>query len=390
MTKGVLKPDQYDYETFQKIYYADREYFSNREFSFTLAGDVYTRYRSFNSKEAFHKELSSSNPNKIDIGAVYNAPPNKRELYAKSFAPKEKELVFDIDMTDYDDVRTCCSDANICRKCWVFMTISIKIVNRILTDEFGFKHVMWVYSGRRGIHCWVCDVRARRLSQEARRAIADYITVVKSGDKNSKKVNLGPQIHPSQMKSFKDVLEPFFTEQLLEQQMLMSEGNREKILDLIQDDAAKAAILKAWSGRNNDTPQQIWSTLKQTLPSDIRGRRIHDIIFTYSYPRLDVHVSVGLNHLLKSPFCIHPKTGRVCVPIDPEKCEEFDPTSVPDLYTLVEQLRDNRPIKKKDGKEVVPTDLDEHVKFFSKKFVAPLKAAIQKEKAPTIKDATDF
>ena len=28
---------------------------------------------------------------------------------------------------------------------------------------------------------------------------------------------------------------------------------------------------------------------------------------------------------MKSPWCVHPKTGRVCVPIDPTKVDEWDP-----------------------------------------------------------------
>lgn len=39
---------------------------------------------------------------------------------------------------------------------------------------------------------------------------------------------------------------------------------------------------------------------------------INELTLRLLYPRLDSNVTIQLNHLLKSPFCIHPGTGKFC------------------------------------------------------------------------------
>lgn len=68
-----------------------------------------------------------------------------------------------------------------------------------------------------------------------------------------------------------------------------------------------------------------------------------EIVFAYVYPRLDVEVSRHMNHLLKSPFVVHPKTGKICVPIDPDTIDDFDPDDrdwAPTLRTLEKELNE--------------------------------------------------
>ena len=157
--------------------------FPRREFSMTIeptpGNEVYIRYQSFLSQEELTSAIMKRRPTKIDIGAVFNYPPkDNKSLPSGKLQTQERELVFDIDLTDYDGVRNCgCSGAKICTKCWTFMGMAIEVMDEGLRKDFGFEHLAWFYSGRRGVHCWVCDDKARKLTNEARSAVATYFEV---------------------------------------------------------------------------------------------------------------------------------------------------------------------------------------------------------------------
>ncbi|XP_024175217.1 DNA primase small subunit [Rosa chinensis] len=370
----------------------NQSYFGRREFSFTLDNDVYLRYKTFNSVSELENSIKEKCPVKIDIGPVYNVDPAKRHSYAQSGCyPEERELIFDIDMSDYDDVRYCCSGADVCLECWPLMTIAIKVIDTALRDDFGFNHILWVYSGRRGVHCWVCDGKARRLTNELRAAIADYFRVYKGNENSHKKVSLmGPALHPFLVRSYTEVLKDFFERTLLSSQKIFSTAERyEKILDMIPDESVTSELRGKWQDnrRTSNAKEDInvarWEQLKHLLQSGkqkMQGLRrcVEEIVFSYTYPRLDMEVSKHMNHLLKAPFCVHPKTGRVCVPIDPNRCEDFDPTAVPTLSTLIEELN-NEGLRAEADNDRDRTSLGKSIRFFQSSFLEPLVKSCKEE-----------
>lgn len=169
-----------------------------RELSFTLENDTYIRYKAFHNAAEMKASMTKTLPFKIDIGAVFSvSPADKGKVSAADFVPEERELVFDIDLTDYDDIRTCCTGAAICPRCWQFMVAAVKVLDAALREDFGFQHLLWVYSGRRGIHCWVSDERARELENDARSAVVQYLALVEGNENSKRKVKLREPLHPS-------------------------------------------------------------------------------------------------------------------------------------------------------------------------------------------------
>ncbi|KAI0988365.1 hypothetical protein GJ496_011601 [Pomphorhynchus laevis] len=92
-----------------------------------------------------------------------------------------------------------------------------------------------------------------------------------------------------------------------------------------------------------------------------------EIMFQFCYPRLDAHVSKSINHLLKAPFCVHPKTGKLSVPI-----EDINRFSLEDVPTIVELIQDlgsanmtyPSKLKLKTTKEYKRTKLRPYVEYF--------------------------
>lgn len=92
---------------------------------------------------------------------------------------------------------------------------------------------MWIYSGRRGVHCWVVDKNAKKLTSQARTAIVEYLSVIKGGDSVAKKVNLNYNLHPSLRRASRIVQKGFEEYACNKQNFLGDETRVAKLLALV-------------------------------------------------------------------------------------------------------------------------------------------------------------
>jgi DNA primase small subunit len=128
-----------------------------------------------------------------------------------------------------------------------------------------------------------------------------------------------------------------------EQGIFNVEAQREKILKnlkkKLQSKSQDEEKLENIWNDSSLTSREKWN--KSKTVKGIDEDRFHEVVFTYLYPRLDANVSKGINHLLKSPWCVHPKTGKICVPFNPEHVDSFNPNECPTLSQALNEYNRN-------------------------------------------------
>ncbi|XP_015121782.1 DNA primase small subunit [Diachasma alloeum] len=297
-----------------------------RELAFVSITGGWSRFQFFNDDKQLHQSLISKYPKRIDLGAKYRLTPRKKKPgeIEKKIA-EEHELVLDIDINDYDEVRTCCKGPNMCDKCWKFMAIACEILEEALRRDFQLKHILWTYSGRRGIHGWVCDEKARTLNWKERNAVAKSLQSVRCKSKG-----ISPQVERAL-----NVIRAHFEEIIEEQGLLDTPEGTKYFLGMLQPESIKTCVERAFMLCNN-TREKLHAF--QDLIVQVKKREecylVEEVMIQCFYPRLDLPVTTQISHLLKAPFSMHPATERISIPFRAERVWEFRVQHVPVISAI--------------------------------------------------------
>lgn len=320
--------------TWLSLYHSNTDMI-RREISYILpAGDENTddefcvRNLSYTDWKAFKEDVIRLTPLRIDIGAIFDGDVknNKDKVDGLSITPVEREFVIDIDMTDYDHIRTCCEGKKLCDKCWTYVRAAYKVLTLILSKAFGFKHILWVFSGRRGMHAWICDREARLMSKKVRKAITEFLNFTITNDKVNYLVK--PELinrtneYPLLVEAYEKLKE--YTSFLLDEQKILSRPNiYEQVISIVERymgrelTAAEKDTLET-IGPDHATRKfkYLVSLIDQTENGSVNSNKFKiEFVLGYLYPKIDSHVSAQVNHLLKAPFNIHHASMNISVPI---------------------------------------------------------------------------
>ena len=305
----------------------DKRFLARREFSFALQDGAYLRFKGFPDAAALQSALLKVVPAKVDVGAVYNTEVALRAR-ALSFQPVQKEFVLDVDVSDYADVRPCCKEAaQMCEACWPLVALAVRVLSKLLRECFGFSRLLWVFSGRRGVHCWVCDARARNMSDRVRTAAAEFLR----GYRAETRVLVAAafeQLFVQQWPFWRDSALFAVFQKVLQRDGL---GLSSLVKKNLQTALAALTPFAEETGPSSVRERTAWLKAKELCEEiQVRSRLAggktslyNEVVFAFLYPRIDAEVSKKMNHLLKTPFSVHPSTGNVCVPFAEEQAEDF-------------------------------------------------------------------
>ncbi|MFX0185461.1 MAG: DNA primase catalytic subunit PriS [Candidatus Hodarchaeota archaeon] len=294
--------------------------FSVREFGFVSLTGKFFRNISFKDPRALQDFLIDRTPIHAYIGAFFNEPPS-RETPIHTLEWKGHELVFDIDLDEYDAVRKyvceCQGADQVCIRCWQLISLAIFIIDETLRLDFGLENIIWLFSGRRGIHGWVTDKIGFTLDQEQRKSIIDYLSILHGEDEAARIQDRSKLPDDFRRRTERRVFKYF-----------LQNIRRKDLIELGFSSTTATNLMKQLKLQNG----QIDENLAKSFNLRLAKINKYDEILRRWVPRIDHKVTIDLRRLIRLPHSIHGKTGRVARIIEPDEIFEFNPENEPSIF----------------------------------------------------------
>lgn len=304
-------------------------------------GEHWWRNQRFNSTQDLSNFIQRVQPVRIEIGPTHPNSDTKVDYSKRNLL---RQLVFDLDLEDRGEeheeayIRNCqCKGKKaVCGAgCWFYMVVGVKVLTYLLRTSMGYKHIMPVYSGRRGVHIWVMDQDTLELTTEDRAQIAQFITG-KYGNPNA-------YWHPEHSSYiYKFILLPAFQAHFLAGQCLLAApATISVLLEMAKEaESAQKVLLQTLAYVHHQSPEALADTWKDlciilgTLLGHLPRHIERNFVFKMFFPRLDHNVTVQLQHPIKAPWVVHPTTKRLSVPIP--NIDTWKPEDAPRISQIVE------------------------------------------------------
>ena len=306
---------------------------AHRELCIESVDDVFIRYQAATSAQELKRLFREKRVLKLHSGGVYEQAMAERKGAQTLMVPSGRELIFEIDANDYELAGVDATDIEACDAAWPLVAFGMVALQHILREHFGFEHLLLTYSGRRGAHLTVHDERACRLTNEERRAVLAFVQPPKAARPDD-----------GTHAPYGNMMDAAFFGGMWQKIVLPFWGHCLKPrvaggMGLLDSQGDRDDFVRAFSA--NATVQDQLHTVMQTCALGVDAfRAAQRWVDKSKYAEQPVPPAGGgavvrvvpagrrrerrPRPLSKHPFSVHPKTGRLCVPV-PSDPSRFDP-----------------------------------------------------------------
>lgn len=278
-----------------------------REYSFADASNRWTKARCFNSAADFRAAVLALLPATIHVGAARDVDGDNSSAAAGprfDAEPFQPTLAFDVDIRDYTPFRPCCgSTGGACARCWPIAAFAQRALSAfVMHMKLGTP--VCFFSGSKGIHMWVMrsphDTTPNPTSAAERRGMVNWL--------QSMTMQKGTDVDTATGDAMTDVAAPAPPQQQQSRYRIPAWELKADDIPFAQD-ALGSAANRAQLEHFVATTMELGSEFNRHANTYSRDSALLHVL----WPRIDAEVTASPAHKIKSPFCVHPRTSRVCV-----------------------------------------------------------------------------